>query len=349
VAYWVLHVDLDQFLAAVEVLRHPELAGRPVVVGGRGDPTQRAVVATASYEARRHGVRSGMPLRTAAKRCPDAVFLPADNPHYEAVSEEVMAVLRAQPGVVVEVMGWDEAFVGADLDDTEEPEGLARRIRAEVLASTRLHCSVGIGDNMLRAKLATGFAKPGAGDGVYRLTARNWAEVMFDRPTQALWGIGAKTARKLADRGITTVGELAAADPAALAAELGPALGPWYVQLGRGIGRVVVEGTPWVPRSRSHETTFQQNLTAWDDVRTEVAALARRVAAEISGTGRPAVRVAVKVRFAPFSTYTRSATLDAPTTDADRFAAAALDVLELFPSRRPVRLLGVRAEFAPTS
>jgi DNA polymerase IV len=352
VAYWVLHVDLDQFLAAVEVLRRPELAGRPVVVGGKGDPTQRAVVATASYEARQHGVRSGMPLRTAAKRCPEAVFLPADNAHYEAVSEEVMATLRARPGVVVEVMGWDEAFVGADVDD---PEELAHAIRADVLARTRLRCSIGIGDNMLRAKLATafakpgfdkpGFAEPGSGNGVYRLTAANWAEVMFDRPTEALWGIGTKTARKLADRGITTVRELAAADPAALAAELGPALGPWYVQLGRGIGRAVVEGTPWVPRSRSHETTFQENLTDWADVRGEVAALARQVAAEIDGAGRPAVRVAVKVRFAPFSTYTRSATLDAPTTDGDRFVAAALDVLELFPSRRPVRLLGVRAEF----
>jgi DNA polymerase-4 len=106
-----------------------------------------------------------------------------------------------------------------------------------------------------------------------------------------------------------------------------------------------VEGTPWVPRSRSHETTFQENLTDWADVRSEVAALARKVAAEIHSAGRPAVRVAVKVRFAPFSTYTRSATLDAPTTDGDRFVAAALDVLELFGSRRPVRLLGVRAEF----
>ncbi|GAA5116712.1 DNA polymerase IV [Pseudonocardia adelaidensis] len=342
VAYWVLHVDLDQFLAAAEVLRHPELAGRPVVVGGKGDPTQRAVVATASYEAREYGVRSGMPLRTAAKRCPDAVFLPADNAHYEEISEEVMATLRARPGVVVEVMGWDEAFVGAETDD---PEDLAATIRAQVLEHTRLHCSIGIGDNMLRAKLATQFAKPPTGDGAYRLTAGNWAEVMFDRPTGALWGIGTKTARKLADRGITTVRELAMADPAALAAELGPALGPWYVQLGRGIGRAVVEGTPWVPRSRSHETTFQENLTDWADVRTEVAALARRLAAEIDAAGRPAVRVAVKVRFAPFSTYTRSATLEAPTTDADRFTAAALDVLELFGSRRPVRLLGVRAEF----
>ena len=339
----MLHVDLDQFLAAVEVLRRPELAGRPVIVGGKGDPTQRAVVATASYEARRYGVRSGMPMRTAAKRCPDAVFLPADNAHYETVSEEVMATMRAVPDVVVEVMGWDEAFVGAETDD---PEGLAREIRSDVLAATGLHCSIGIGDNMLRAKIAAGFAKPGVGTGVFRLTAANWAEVMAHRPTQALWGIGAKTARKLADRGITTVAELAAADPSALAADLGPALGPWYVQLGRGIGRVQVEGTPWVPRSRSHETTYQENLTDWDDVRAEVAALARRVVAEIAAEDRPAVRVAVKVRFAPFSTYTRSATLEAPTLDAERFSTAALDVLERFSSRRPVRLLGVRAEFS---
>jgi DNA polymerase-4 len=343
VASWVLHVDLDQFIAAVEILRRPELAGLPVVVGGKGDPTQRAVVATASYEARAHGVRSGMPLRTAAKRCPDAVFLPADNPRYEEVSEDVMATLRAFPDVVVEVMGWDEAFVGAEID---EPEPLARAIRAAVLARTHLSCSVGIGDNMLRAKLATEFAKPGAGDGVFRLTASNWEEVMAQRPTRALWGIGAKTARKLTDRGIHTVAELAATDPADLAADLGPTLGPWYVQLGRGIGRATVEGTPWVPRSRSKETTFQENLTDWDEVRTEVAVLARRVAADIADGSRPAARVAVKVRFAPFSTYTRSATLDAPTHDPDVLAAAALDVLEKFTSRRPVRLLGVRAEFA---
>jgi DNA polymerase-4 len=162
--YWVLHVDLDQFIAAVELLRHPELAGRPVVVGGHGDPTRRGVVATASYAAREFGVHSGMPLRTAARRCPDAVFLPADNPAYEAASEEVMAVLRGfgpTDGAVVEVTGWDEAFVGATTDD---PEGLARRIREEVPEQTQLTCCVGIGDNLLRAKIATEFAKPPARD-----------------------------------------------------------------------------------------------------------------------------------------------------------------------------------------
>src|SRR5215212_8515122 len=154
---WVIHVDLDEFLAAVEVLRRPELAGLPVVVGGRGDPTERAVVSTASYEAREFGIRSGMPLKTAVRRCPDAVFLPVDRPVYEAASAEVMATLRAVPGAKVEVLGWDEAFVGIDAD---EPEALARQIQADVLAATGLHCSVGIGDTTTRAKIATELGKP---------------------------------------------------------------------------------------------------------------------------------------------------------------------------------------------
>jgi DNA polymerase IV len=354
--YWVLHVDLDQFIAAVELLRRPELAGRPVVVGGHGDPTRRGVVATASYAAREYGVRSGMPLRTAARRCPDAVFLPADNAAYEAASEEVMAVLRSfgpAHGTVVEVMGWDEAFVGAA---TADPEELARRIREAVRTQTRLSCCVGIGDNLLRAKIATGFAKPpvrsedGAGvvgAGVFTLTAQNWDAVMGDRPVQALWGIGAKTAAKLADRGLHTVRELADTDPATLAADLGPALGPWYVQLGRGLGRVEVRGEPWLARSRGHEETFAVDLTDWAEVRAAAAGLARRVSADVLAEERLAARVGVKVRFVPFTTRTRSTTLAEPTSDPATIEATALDLLDRFTVRRPVRLVGVRADFAP--
>ena len=332
---------MDQFIAAVELLRHPELAGLPVVVGGAGDPTQRSVVATASYAAREYGVHSGMPMRTALRKCPEAVFLPADNPAYEAAAAAVQHVLRSFD-VTVEVLGWDEAFLGVETDD---PEGLAREIQAAVLAATRLHCSIGIGDNTLRAKLATEFGKPA---GVFRLTADNWESVMFDRPTRALWGIGAKTARKLAEFGFTTVRDLSRADPAVLAARLGPTIGPWMVQLAHGNGRSTVTGTPWVPRSHSRETTFQQNLTEWADVRRELAALTRRVHQDVLADGRPAGRVAVKVRFAPFFTATRSATLPAPTTDVAELESAALDVLERFEHGRPVRLLGVRAEFAQT-
>jgi DNA polymerase-4 len=335
---WVLHVDLDQFIAAVEVLRRPELAGLPVVVGGAGDPTQRSVVATASYEARQYGVHSGMPMRTAAKRCPQAVFLASDPAAYDEASAVVMATLR-EFDVVVEVMGWDEAFVGAVTDD---PEALAADIQRQVLARTKLSCSVGIGDNKLRAKLATGFAKPA---GVYRLTAENWFPVMRDRPTEALWGIGRKTARKLADLGYITVGQLARADREELAARLGPTMGPWYVQLARGLDSSPVVGTPYVPRSRSRETTFQVNLTDWSDIRAQVSTLAGRVADDVRAEGRLAARVGVKVRFAPFFTYTRSMTLPAPTSEPAAIEAAALHVLERFAHDRPVRLLGVRAEF----
>ena len=149
-------MDLDQFIAAVEVLRRPELRGKPVVVGGDGDPAKRGVVSTASYEAREFGVHSGQPLRTAAKRCPDCVFLPVDADAYNEVSERVMAVLR-DTGQPVEVLGWDEAFVGVD---TADPESFARALAADVRAATELDCSVGIGENKLQAKIATGFGKP---------------------------------------------------------------------------------------------------------------------------------------------------------------------------------------------
>ncbi|WUI00313.1 DNA polymerase IV [Spirillospora sp. NBC_00431] len=337
-ARWVLHVDLDQFIAAVEVLRHPELRGRPVVVGGDGDPTKRGVVSTASYEARAHGVHSGLPLRTAARRCPDAVFLPVDRELYESVSDEVMATLRSL-GFVVEVLGWDEAFLAVDGDD---PEAVANEIRDRVRAATGLECTVGIGQNKLQAKLATGFGKPA---GIFRLTGETWFDVLGDRPADALWGIGAKTAKRLAKLGITTVGGLAAADPGALAKEFGPANGPWLVLIARGLDNSPVSDAPHVPRSRGREVTFQRDLPDWNDVRREVSELARRVAGDVAEDGRNVARVVVKVRYAPFITQTHGRTLETPAADAESIEEAALAALDAFTRRRPVRLLGVRAEF----
>ncbi len=335
---WVLHVDLDQFIAAVEVLRHPELRGRPVVVGGDGDPTKRGVVSTASCEAREHGVHSGLPLRTAAKRLPDAVFLPVDREAYEEVSATVMDVLRAS-GAVVEVLGWDEAFVGVETDD---PEGFARSLAVSVREATQLDCTVGIGENKLQAKIATGFGKPA---GVFRLTPANWFSVLGDRPTDALWGIGAKTARKLAELGVHTVSELAAADPDALAAEFGPMTGPWLVLLGRGRGDADVDDSPYVARGHGKEETFQRNIADWSRVRAEVARIAGLLAVDLASEPRPALRVVVKVRYAPFITQTHGVTLPSPSSDAPVIERAALEALDRFTSRRPVRLLGVRAEF----
>jgi DNA polymerase-4 len=296
-------------------------------------------VATASYEAREYGVGSAMPLRTAARKCPDAVFLPVDAPAYEAASAVVMDTLRSFDAVV-EVLGLDEAILGVD---TGDPEAFAHRVRRAVLEATGLHCSVGVGDNKLRAKLATDFGKP---QGVFRLTEENWYDVMADRPTDALWGIGRKTAKRLAGLGITTVRELALADPGRLADELGPTMGPWYRRLARGVDTSPVEGTSWVARSHSRETTFQQNLTDPQRIEEEVRRLARLVVEDVRREGRPAVRVAVKVRYAPFDTHTRSLTLEEPTSDLGPVEEAAVRLLARLGLDRPVRLLGVRAEMA---
>ncbi len=280
---WVLHVDLDQFIAAVELLRRPELRGRPVVVGGDGDPTKRGVVATASYEARVYGVHSGLPLRTAARRCPQAVFLPVDRQAYETVSAKVMSTLR-ESDAVVEVVGWDEAFLAIDTDD---PQAAARRIAERVRAATRLDCTVGIG-----------------------------------------------------------VSELAATDPRDLAAHLGPVTGPWLVETARGLGNSAVTDAPYLARARSREITFQRDIGDWDQVRGQIVRLAQLVVADVASEQRAVSRVVVKVRYAPFTTRTHGEALAAPTLDAQIIERAALAALERLTSRRPVRLVGVRAEFA---
>lgn len=336
---WVLHVDLDQFIAAVEVLRRPELAGKAVIVGGRGDPTERAVVSTASYEAREFGVGSGMPLRIAARKAPDAIILPVDAPAYTAASEEVMAALREMPGAVVQVLGWDEAFVGVTTDD---PHAYARAIQAAVLERTGLHCSVGIGDTLVRAKNATGFGKP---RGVFELTAANWLDVMGDKPAIALWGVGPKISKRLARLGIATVGELAHAGLEPLAAEFGARMGPWYRQLGRGDGSAVVDDTPWVPRGHGRETTFQRNLVDRDEIADAARELLQHVLKDVAAEGRPVVGVGLKVRYAPFVTKTFVHKV-AETFDHDTVIAEIMRLVERIEPGRQIRLLGVRAEMA---
>ncbi|PRZ40416.1 DNA polymerase-4 [Antricoccus suffuscus] len=333
---WILHVDLDQYVAAVEIRRRPELRGLPVVVGGSGDPTQaRQVVATASYEAREYGVHSGMPLRAAYRKCPEAVFLAADHSAYDAASEEVMDTLRSFE-LPVEVWGWDEAFVGATTDD---PVGLANDIRARVLERTELSCAVGIGDTKERAKMATGFAKPG---GVYQLTAANWMPIMGERQTRELWGIGTRTAAKLAAHDLKTVAELASADPRALAQWFGPTIGPNLTQLAKGGFDTRIETEPRVAKSTSKQTTFPVDLTERDDIEAHVTEIASEVAAEAFRDGRVATHVGVTVRTASFFTRTKTGKLPAPTTDPEDVRRGALRVLERFDLDRPVRLLGVR-------
>ena len=337
---WVLHVDLDQFLAAVELRRRPDLVGLPVIVGGSGDPTEpRKVVTCASYEAREFGVHAGMPLRSAARRCPPdsgVIFLPSDPPAYDAASDEVMGLLR-DLGHPVEVWGWDEAYVGV----TTEPTEVAEQIRTVVLSETGLSCSVGISDNKQRAKVATGLAKPA---GVFTLTDANWMSVMADRPVDALWGVGPKTAKKLAALDITTVGELARADAELLTSTFGPRTGLWLLLLAKGGGDTEVSTAPWVPRSRSHVVTFARDLTDRAEMDLAVEDLARRTLDDVVAEARVVTRVAVTVRTTTFYTRTKIRKLAEPNTDADVVVAAALQILDLFGLDRPVRLIGVRLE-----
>jgi DNA polymerase IV len=343
---WILHVDLDQFLASVELRRHPELTGLPVIVGGNGDPTEpRKVVTCASYQAREFGVHAGMPLRSAARRCPDAVFLPSDPAAYDEASEQVMGLLR-DLGHPVEVWGWDEAYIGADPNSPVDPVALAARIRSVVAAGTGLSCSVGISDNKQRAKVATGFGKPG---GVFSLTDANWMDVMADRGVDALWGVGPKTAKKLAGLGITTVRQLAATHSDVLTATFGPRTGLWLLLLAKGGGDTEVSAQPWIPRSRSHVVTFPRDLTDRAEMDSAVSELALRALADVVAQSRIVTRVAVTVRTATFFTRTKIRKLAQPTTDAQTITAAALRVLDLFELDRPVRLLGVRLELAPPS
>ena len=338
--HWILHIDLDQFLASVELRRRPELVGLPVIVGGSGDPHEpRKVVTCASYEAREFGVHAGMPLRAAARRCPDAVFLPSDPAAYDEASEQVMGLLR-DLGHPLEVWGWDEAYLGAVTDD---PAALAEHVRTVVAAETGLSCSVGISDNKQRAKVATGFAKPA---GIATLTDADWMTVMGERGVDALWGVGPKTAKKLAALDITTVRQLADADAELLTSTFGPRTGLWILLLAKGGGDSQVSAQPWVPRSRSHVRTFPRDLTARGEMDSAITELALQALREISEQGRSVTRVAVTVRTATFYTRTKIRKLDEPSTDPGVITATALAVLGLFELDRPVRLLGVRLELA---
>ena len=263
------------------------------------------------------------------------MFLPSDRPAYDAASSVVMATLRSFP-VTVEVWGWDEAFVGVR---TPDPEGFARELKSRVLAETGLTCAVGIGETKLQAKTATGFAKPG---GVARLTRQEWIGTMGDRPVTALWGIGGRTASRLADSGIHTVVELAKADHRQLAQQFGPTIGPYLKMLGLGGDDSPVVDEPHVPRSRSREVTFEHDITSPTEIAEHVARLGAEVTESVVAEGRRVTHVAVKVRTATFFTRTKISKLPQPTTDPAEVARTARVVLERFEITRPVRLLGVR-------
>ena len=276
-----------------------------------------------------------MPLRLAARKCPDAVFLPSDRPAYDAASLRVMTTLRSF-GMPVEEWGWDEAVVGISTDD---PEKFARELKDHLFAATGLTCAVGIGETKLQAKTATGFAKPG---GVARLTRREWMATMGDKPVTALSGIGGRTATRLAEVGIHTVSELARADHHQLARQFGPTIGPYLRILGLGGDDSPVVDEPHVARSRSREVTFEHDLTSPREIEAHVVRLGAELTESVVAEGRLVTHVAVKVRTPTFFTRTKISKLPEPTSDPEEVTRVALIVLGRFELTRPVRLLGVR-------
>lgn len=334
----ILHVDMDAFFAAVEQLRRPELRGKPVVVGGDGDPHKRGVVSTASYEARKYGIHSAMPLRTAYRLCPDAVFLPVDFKAYREASERMHAILR-ETGARVESLGLDEAFL--DCTGLSQPgEAVARTIKHRIKDELRLTASVGIGPNKLVAKIASNLNKP---DGLTVIAPGEVEERLAPLPVIVLWGVGPKTAAHLHEAfNVKTVGDLAAIPEERLRDAFGPRHGAHLYRIARGLDDSPVE-TEWEPRSVSRERTFQVDLRRPADIRRMIERLAAEVAEDLGDEGYRAATITLKVRLVPFHTLTRSHTLPAPTGDPSAIARVALGLLERVPLDRPVRLLGVRA------
>jgi DNA polymerase-4 len=323
---------MDAFYVSVELARRPELRGQPVVVCGDGP---RAVVTTASYEARRYGIFSATPAAWARRRCPQAVYLTPDFNHYRERSREVMAVLRDHFDVL-ETAGLDEAY--ADLGDLERPRAAARRAKAAVLERTGLTCSIGLGPSKLVAKVASDCEKP---DGFVALSRAEACERFAAASPGLIPGIGPRTVERLAAQGIATLGELASAPVDELAARFGERHGRALARLARFEDERVVTPVRQA-KSESRETTFARDISGAEALEPVIGRLGAELCAGLAAKERRGRTVGIKVRLDDFSTHTRARTLAAPTADAEVVVAVALALLRDFAPRRPVRLLGVR-------
>ena len=327
----IAHVDMDAFYVAVELLRHPELRGKPVVVAHDGP---RGVVTTASYEARKYGVHSALPMVTARRRCPQLTVVPVDMQLYKRGSVRVMQTLR-EFSDTVEVVGMDEAYV--DLSESPVPQSRAREIKRRVKEETRLVCSIGLAPNKLMAKIASDLDKP---DGFFVLDEQNWLATVGEKPASLLPGIGPRTFERLRAIGIETVAELAEADPALLERSFGPKHGRSLEERANGVGSTSLT-TERQRKSESRETTFSADVTDRDELVETLDRLTRSVCSGLEGGRNRGRTVTLKIRLRPFKTYTRSRTLQSPTRDPERVAEVARELLERFDPQAPVRLIGV--------
>lgn len=333
----VLHVDLDAFFVAAEEARNPSLRGKPVIVGG--DPDSRGVVATASYEARKYGVRSAMPLRTAKRLAPDAVFLPGDGRYYQSLSRRFHAIL-SEHSPLVEPGGLDEAYL--DVTGCEgflgSPRQAAELIRSRIRAELDLPASVGIATSKLVAKVASDHAKP---DGVFEVRAGEEAAFLAPLPLRALPMLGAAAERQLTKLGVTTLGQLAALPPTTLEALFGKHAS-MVARRARGIDDSPVTASG-PAKSISREGTFASDVADRGRLRAVLRGFSESVAAQLRASRRRARTVSLKVRYGDFTTLSRSLTLPRPANSDEAVYAAAAALLEAALKRdgRAVRLIGV--------
>ncbi len=323
---------MDAFYVSVELGRRPELRGRPVIVAGTGP---RAVVTTASYEARRFGVGSAIPASRARRLCPQGIFLAPDFAHYRSVSREVMGIVRSHVEQV-EVVGLDEAYL--ELTGLPAPHAAMRRIAVEIEAATGLGCSVGIGPSKLVAKVASDAEKP---RGFVVLTQEQACARFAASPCGLVPGIGPKTADRLRAAGIETLAALAAADPAGLSARFGARLAAELQRRARfEDDGLVTEARKVVSESR--ETTFDRDISDPRELEEVLERLVQRLCAALTDQGRCGRTIGIKVRLDDFSTHTRARTIAEPVSAPERIAPIALELLRRFAPPRPVRLVGVR-------
>ena len=330
----IIHVDMDAFYASVEQRDRPELRGRPVAVGGR--PEARGVVAAASYEARRFGVRSAMPMARAMRQCPDLEIVRPDFARYRAVSQQVFEIYRAVTPLV-EPLSLDEAYLDVTENAWHEPLGMnvAKRIKAEIRERTGLTASAGVAPNKFLAKIASAWQKP---DGLTVIAPERVESFLQQLPVDALWGVGPVTATRLRERGIQRLVEVRTADPEVLRATVG-SLSEWLLQLASGVDdRPVQPNRP--SKSSSSECTYAHDLVDLDRIREEIAGMARENAEWMRERGLTARTVTIKVRYDDFTTITRSDSRP-PTNDPDQIQERAVALLARTDAgRRPVRLLG---------
>ena len=334
----IIHLDMDAFYASVEQRDDASLRGRPVAVGG--SPKSRGVVAAASYEARSFGIRSAMPMAHALRRCPQLVVVPPDFTRYRAVSQQVMAILRSATPLV-EPLSLDEAYLDVTENLWGEPlaREVARALKRRILEATDLTCSAGVAPNKFLAKIASGWRKP---DGLTVIAPERVEAFLQQLPVDALWGVGPVTAKKLRAIGIEKLVEVRTVSRDALAGAVG-GMADWLLRLVHGDDlRAVEPHRPW--KSISGETTYAVDLDDVAEMRAELERLALRVAVSLEMRARLARTVTIKVRYADFSTVTRSHTVARATRDAANISRRAVALLERTAAgERPVRLLGVGA------